>query len=160
MQVENYRYLPPDPKFKEVRLRLTPAAVRNVKWDGKTGRATGRRPFLVFDFEKPEFVCGLRIRYSSTNEQGLNPYFEVFMHEPYRPPGLGIDRYMQRTLPAGTEVDVPIWIYKTIDRIRVHPDKRPCDFDNSADRTLARRFRLRVDSERRIRHWSRKREPR
>ena len=127
-QVENYRNLPPDPRFKEVRLRLTPTAVHNVQWDGRAGRATGERPFLVFDLEKPEFVCGLRIRYSSTNQQGFNPYFEVFMHEPLRPREFGIDKYMQRTLPTGKQIDVPIWIYKTIDRIRVHPDKRPCDF--------------------------------
>jgi hypothetical protein len=127
-KIGNYRYLPADPKFKEVRLRLTPTAVRNVTWDGRAGRATGKRPFLVFDLEKPEFVCGLRIRYSSTNEQGFYPYFEVFMHEPQRPPGLGLDRYWQGSIPTGKEVDVPIWIYKTIDRIRIHPDKRPCDF--------------------------------
>jgi hypothetical protein len=127
-KIGNYRFLPPDPKFREIRLRLTPVAVHNVQWDGRAGRATGERPFLVFDLEKPEFVCGLRIRYSSTNEEGFNPYFEVFMHEPERPPGLGIDKYMQRNLPTGREIDVPVWIYKTIDRIRVHPDKRPCDF--------------------------------
>ncbi len=99
-----------------------------MQWDGRAGRATGERPFLVFDLEKPEFVCGLRIRYSSTNEQGFNPYFEVFMHKPERPAGVETERYMQGSLPTGKEVDVPIWIYKTIDRIRVHPDKRPCDF--------------------------------
>jgi hypothetical protein len=127
-KVGNYRYLPPDPKFREVRLRLAPAAVRNVTWDGKAGLATGDRPFLVFDLEKPEFVCGLRIRLSTANKEGLNPYFEVYMHEPGRPPGQTIERYMLGSLPNGTEVDVPIWIYKTIDRIRIHPDKRPCAF--------------------------------
>jgi hypothetical protein len=127
-KVGNYRYLPPDPKFTEVALRLTPTAVHNVTWDGKAGRVTGEHPFLVFDLEKAEFVCGLRIKYSSTNKEGLNPYFQVFMHEPGRPPGSDVVRYRHVSLPTGKEVDVPVWIYKTIDRIRVHPDKRPCDF--------------------------------
>jgi hypothetical protein len=126
--VGNYRNLPPDPKFREVPLGLTPAAVHNATWDGKAGRATGARPFLVFDLEKPEFVCGLRIKYSSTNNERLNPHFQVFMHKPGRPPGSDVDQYRHLTLPTGKEVEVPIWIYKTIDRIRIHPDKRPCDF--------------------------------
>ena len=124
-KVGNYRYLPPDPKFREVSLRLTPTAVHNVTWDGKAGRATGERPFLVFDLERPEFVCGLRIKYSNTNEEKLNPFFQVFMHRPGRPPGSDVVRYRHLSLPTGKEVDVPVWIYKTIDRIRVHPDKRP-----------------------------------
>lgn len=78
--------LPPDPRFREVRLPLTPSATHNVEWDGKAGRATGIRPFLAFDLDKPEFVCGLRIKYSSTNPEGLNPYFQVFTHKPGSPP--------------------------------------------------------------------------
>ena len=127
-RIGEYRNLPPDPRFREVRLPLTPSATHNVEWDGKAGRAIGSRPFLVFDLDKPEFVCGLRIKYSSTNPEGLNPYFQVFTHKPGSPPSFGKDRYFHVDLPTGHEVDVPVWLYKTIDRIRIHPDKRPCAF--------------------------------
>jgi hypothetical protein len=37
--------------------------------------------------------------------------------------------YIHRDLPGdGREVEVPIWLCRTLRWISVHPDKRPCDF--------------------------------
>lgn len=151
-RIGDYRNLPPDPPYREVRIPLDPVALNHVEWHGKSGRATGDRPYLVFDIGEPQFVCGLRIRYSSTNPEGLNPYFEVFLRNSRLDEDFGKRRYLHVDLPSdGQEVDVPIWFFDTFDQIQIHPDKRPCDFTiSSVTLLLPERNRTKPASELRL----------
>ncbi len=151
-RIGDYRYLPPDPLYRELQIPLDPVALNHVEWQGKSGRATGNRPYLAFDIGEPQFVCGLRIRYSSTNPEGLNPYFELFTRNSLLEADFGKRRYLHVDLPSdGREVDVPIWLFDTIDQIQIHPDKRPCDFTiSSVTLLLPERDRAKTTSERRL----------
>lgn len=125
----DYSNLPADPLFREVHLTPPPSAVTGLVWDGKGGRATSDAPEMVFDLAYPMWIAGIRMKYSSVNPGGWNPVLQVG----WRACGEGQTRqwraYQHILLKSDSrEVVVPVWIYDTVDRIRICPDKRPCDF--------------------------------
>ena len=127
--IEKYRLLREDPPFREVRLPAIPTGMNQVTWEGGAGHATGNEPYLVFDLPEPMFVCGIRIRFSHSNDERMMPYFQLFWRERHRGEFADPNRYCHFQLATGgKEVEVPVWIYDRIDQIRIHPDRRPCDF--------------------------------
>jgi hypothetical protein len=128
-RVGEYRNLPPDPHFREVRLDLKPLETHNLEWKGTAGRVTARQPDLTFALENPTFICGARIRYSNKNNGGFYPYFQFLWRDSAAGEKFEYHRYFHGALPHdGREVEIPVWLYTTIDQIRIIPDIRPCDF--------------------------------
>ena len=133
-RIGEYRNLPPDPRLREVRLTLDPVDSYNVEWKGGAGRGTGAHPYLTFDLKRPTYVTGVRIKYSSKNAVGKNPWFQMTWRNSQKSEdfvergGPGRRRFLHWLLPLGKEVEFPVWICNTLDQIRIYPDKRPCEF--------------------------------
>jgi hypothetical protein len=123
-----YANLPPDPSFREVPLPSSPSAVSGLVWDGKRGRSTSNDPEMVFDLPRPMRIAGIRMRYSSENPGGWNPLLEVGWRRHSEEHGKEWRRYEHLQLRSGVPKVVTGWIYDTVDRIRIRPDIRPCDF--------------------------------
>jgi hypothetical protein len=78
---------------------------------------------------EPTFVAGLRIRYSSKNPQQMHPIFWADLGCGRRSETSLVMRYIHRDLPGdGREVEVPIWLCRTLRWVDIQPDKRPCEF--------------------------------
>src|SRR5262249_46660704 len=99
-------------------------------WDGKRGRSTSDAPELVFDLPHPMRIAGIRMRYSNVNPGGWTPMFYVdWRTTGDEGNGKQWKSYEHLFLKAnGQEVTVPVWIDDAVDRIRIRPDIRPCDF--------------------------------
>jgi hypothetical protein len=132
-RVGDYRNLPPDPTFREVPLALVPVDSHNVQWQGRASRGTGPQPYVTYRLGEPTFLAGLRIKYSCANAEGIHPWLQVTWrnsrHEPFIERG-GVQprRFIDWLVPIGEDVVIPIWVYGTVDEIRIYPDKRPCEF--------------------------------
>src|SRR5262249_38771257 len=125
----DFARLPTVPKYREISLPFKPSKFRNVEWDGPGGRVIGELPSLRFNLPRRTFVAGLRIKFSSKNPQKLPPIFWVDMGCGDEQETSQVMHYIHRDLPGdGREVEVPIWLCRTLRWISVHPDKRPCDF--------------------------------
>jgi len=135
-QMGDFRNLPPDPRFREVRLDLAPVDSYNVQWTGKAGRGTGDKPYLTFELKEPTYVLGIRIKYSSKNAAGRHPWFQMSWRDTRKnqefveraAPGVEPRCFMYWASPSGEEKELTVWICRTLDQIRVSPDKQPCEF--------------------------------
>ena len=124
-----YRDLRPDPPMRELRIPVAPAQMAQVVRQGRSWRATGDDPSLDFDLDRPTFVRGLRITFSHESSDGQSPYFQVQWRACGEQEFTEDRSYAHFELPtSGQTVEVPVWIYETIDQIRICPDKRPCRF--------------------------------
>jgi hypothetical protein len=127
--IGDFAHLPASPSFREVRLPLQPSRRRNIEWNGSGGRVIGPRAYVRFDLRSPTFVAGIRIKYSSKNQENLNPIFRVWLGCGKAEDESYFVHYIHRDLPRNGEVvEVPIWLYRELRWIRIQPDKRPCDF--------------------------------
>jgi hypothetical protein len=112
-----------DPVMREVRIPLTPADLKEIKWEDRTGHGTGPDSYLMFALPKPTFVAGIRIRWSHSN--GKTTFFRAFWRRSDRSDFP--DDY-QYYWSFGLEDPLTIYIADTIDQIRIHPDVKPVDF--------------------------------
>ena len=132
LKIGDFRYLPPDPTFRESRLALEPTETHNLTWNGADGRVTARQPYLTFALKKPTYLCGLRIKYSNQNNGGYIPYFQVRWRDSRRGEKFADHWYHHSQLPVNVrEREIPVWIYATVNEIQIIPDIRPCDFSIS-----------------------------
>ncbi len=118
-----------------MRLALDPVDSHNVEWKAGAGRGTRPRALSqAVDLKEPTYVTGVRIRYSSRNSVGKNPWFQMTWRDSRKNEafvergGFGPRRFIHWLLPLDEEVEVRVWIGATLDQIRIYPDKRPCDF--------------------------------
>jgi hypothetical protein len=124
-----YAHLPADPTFREVPLTAPPTAVLGASWDGERGRSTSNAPELIFDLPHPTPVAGIRMRYSNHNSGGWSPNlwvdFRVVGEDEYRQWRSFEELFVK---PDRPETEVGFWVDATVDRVRIRPDIRPCDF--------------------------------
>jgi hypothetical protein len=118
------------PSIREIPLAAPASTATGLVWDGKRGRSTSDAPELIFDLSRPMRIAGVRERYSDVNPSGWLPMFGVDWRKAgAEKHGTQWKSYEHWHLKAdGREVTVPVWMDDTVDRIRIRPDKRPCDF--------------------------------
>jgi hypothetical protein len=126
----DYASIPADPSFREVRLMAPPTSASDLIWDGERGRSTSDTPEMIFDLPRPIRIAGIRLRYSNVNPGGWTPLFEVGWRTcGDEEQGKQWKSHDQWRLASGGQLfTIPLWIDDTVDRIRIRPDKRPCDF--------------------------------
>jgi len=136
-----FRSLQDDPPLREVPLRLEPTTLRQVQWRSNTAYATGATPSIDFQLPQAQYVCGIRLKYTHSNDAGTAPcvtlYWKSRTQEDFNgaqswknsPTG---DRllwehgtWMRRNDPEST---MEVWVCATVDEIRLCPDLRPCIF--------------------------------
>jgi hypothetical protein len=116
-------HLREDPVMREVQIPVTPAELKGIKWEDRTGHGTGPDSYLMFALPEPTFVAGIRIRWSHSN--GATTFFRAFWRRSDRS---DFPEKYQYYWSFGLEDPLTIYIADTIDQIRIHPDVKPVDF--------------------------------
>ncbi len=125
-----FRDLQDDPAFAEVALPVRPASWEAMTWEDNTGQGTGSESSVEFTLPAPRFVCGIRLRYSHHNERASPAVFRC----QWRHPGAADDHpqpewtTQKRWLETGSDRQVTIWVWDTVDRFRLRPDDKPFTF--------------------------------
>jgi hypothetical protein len=121
--IGSFREMKEDPVMREVKIPLTPAGMKEIKWKDGTGHGTGPDSYLMFALPQPTFVAGVRIRWSHSN--GTTTFFRAFWR---RSDTSDFPETYQYYWSFGLEDPLTIYIADTIDQIRIHPDLKPVDF--------------------------------
>jgi hypothetical protein len=117
-----YNRLPPDPSFQVQSLRPEPALVHEIDWEGDSGRILGPDAYLRFDLEKPEFVVGLRFRFSLVDPSGMLPVMRVRWYGDAMPGLRQYDCHYGST--TGEEAEIVIYIDDKISQVLILPNNR------------------------------------
>jgi hypothetical protein len=124
--IEPYNRLPPDPSFRIRTLRADPALVHEIDWDGDGGRILGPDAYLKLDLDKPEFVSGLRFRFSLVDPSGMLPATRVRWYSDTAP---GIQQHNCRYgSTTGEAAEIVVYIDDTISQLRILPNNRLSSF--------------------------------
>lgn len=99
-----------------------------IVFEGPWATAIGNDPSLVLDLPMSLPVCGVRVRYEIDNDDQSPAAMQVFWGDTTTSKDFsGTTRnHVFSVLPGVHETT--IWIYDTIDRLRIDPDTRPCRF--------------------------------
>jgi hypothetical protein len=111
-------YCPKNRPLEEIQLPLRPVAVGKIKWDGQEWLAGDKDSALVFGLEKPRFVCAVTLEHHLTTKGGSTADFKVAWRNR--------DGRQERTkqfniLPAEGTKPLTIWVFDTIDQLRIEP---------------------------------------
>ncbi len=117
-----------DPPFRETPLPPAPVELRMARWEGTTARVTNVDPQVTFAVDPPRYVAGIRIKYSHENPQGAPARFVATWKGPGQAGYAEDRRHADWYLPTGPARETTIWVDGVIDRFRIQPDNRPCDF--------------------------------
>ena len=124
--IEPYNRLPPDPSFRMRTLHADPALVHEIDWDGDGGRILGPDAYLKLDLDKPEFVSGLRFRFSLVDPSGMLPATRVRWYSDTAP---GIRQYNCRYgSTTGEEAEIVVYIDDKISQVLILPNNRLSSF--------------------------------
>jgi len=125
-----YNRLPPDPSFRVGTLRPEPTEVHEIDWEGDGGRILGPDAYLSFDLDQPEFVSGLRFRFSLVDPGGMLPAVKVRWRSDTK-------RELQHyNCPYGSttgeEAVIVVYIDDWISRVEIAPNNRVSSFRMSS----------------------------
>ncbi len=124
--VAPYDRLPPDPSFPVATLSAPPTLVHEIDWQGDGGRVLGPDAYLQFDLDKPEFVVGLRFRFSLVDPGGMLPATKVRW---YGESSREFRQYNRHYGSAtGEEQEFVIYIDDKISRVLILPNNRVSSF--------------------------------
>ena len=112
-----FRELRDDPPFDEIALDVAIASTNNMTWKNGRGRVTGPHPCLTFSLPASKWVAGLRIQFASgVTEGGTALGARLLWKGPGRNDFTGVAEYFAYPGDFG-----PIWVYETVDQIRIEP---------------------------------------
>ena len=121
-----YDRLPPDPSFHVRTLHVDPALVHEIDWHGEGGKILGSDAYLKFDLAKPEFVSGLRFRFSLLDPDGMLPATRVQWYSDTAP---SFQQYRCRYWSAtGEEAEIVVYLDDKISQLRIVPNNRRSSF--------------------------------
>jgi hypothetical protein len=125
----DYARIAADPPLREVRLTAPQAAAVGASWDGERGRSTSNAPELDFALPGPTPIAGIRMKYANVNPGGWVPFLAVEFRTVDPERGRHWRTLENRFLkPDGRVTGVGFWLDATVDKVRIKPDIRPCDF--------------------------------
>jgi hypothetical protein len=121
--VEPFAHMKGDPVMREVRIPLTPADLKEIKWADGKGHGIGEQSYLMFALPRPMYVAAIRMRWTHSNHQ--TTFFRAFWR---RSDTSDFPEKYQYYWSFGLEDPMMIYIADTIDQIRIYPDVKPVDF--------------------------------
>ncbi|HKM55441.1 MAG TPA: hypothetical protein VJY33_18700 [Isosphaeraceae bacterium] len=125
-----YNRLPPDPSFRVRTLGPEPTEVVDIDWNGKGGRILGPDAYLRFDLDQPEFISGLRFRFSLVDPGGMMPALRVRLQSDTKPELQHYNcRYESTT---GEEAEIIVYVDDRISRVLLCPNNRISSFRMSS----------------------------
>jgi hypothetical protein len=121
-----YDRLPPDPPFRVRALCPERALVHEIEWDGSAGRVLGPDASLRFDLDEPEFIGGLRFRFSLVDPSGMQPAMRVRWYSDTKP---GLQQYIGHyESMKGEEAEIVVYIDGRISQLLILPNNRVSSF--------------------------------
>ena len=117
-----YNRLPPDPTFRVRRLRPESAEMHEIDWQGDGGKVLGPDAYLGFNLDQPEFVSGLRFRFSLVDPGGMMPALMVRWQSDTKQELQRYDSLYEST--TGEEVEIVVYIDDWISRVVIVPNNR------------------------------------
>ena len=121
-----YNRLPHDPSFRIRTLHADPNSVHEIDWDGNGGRILGPGAYLKLDLDKPEFVSGLRFRFSLVDPSDMLPATRVRW---YSETAAGIQQHSYRYgFTTGEEAEIVVYIDDKISQLLILPNNRLSSF--------------------------------
>ena len=125
-----YDRLPPDPSFRVRTLRPEPTEVHEIDWEGDGGKVLGPDAYLSFDLDQPEFVSGLRFRFSLVDPGGMLPAVKVRWQSDTRRELRQYNCLYGST--TGEEAEIVVYIDDWISRVVFIPNNRVSSFRMSS----------------------------
>jgi hypothetical protein len=117
----------PQGPYREIHVPISVALTNQATVDGGVIRGVGSDPYVVYALPAPVYVCGIRVEYTVANDAGAPAETQVFWklssREEFDP-----DRRNCTFESAPGDRTETIWVFGEIDRVRIDPDTRPCEF--------------------------------
>ncbi len=109
------------------------AAFHDITWAGEVARGTGPDPYIVYALRRPTFVYGVEVWFTLTNDQKSPAAFQAFWARSSVNHFCEEERTVHFTLleptaPGPRMAKLTLWIFDTIDQLRLDPDAKPCAF--------------------------------
>jgi hypothetical protein len=117
-----------NPSFHEISVPLPPADVRLLRWENGTAYVTGVDPFLHYILPRAKSVCGIRLRYSHTNDAHGPARFRIWWASGATLPSAPGQSYSNWALPTGNGRVTMIWVDDVMKEFWLQPDNQPCQF--------------------------------
>jgi hypothetical protein len=121
-----FNRLPPDSSFQTRTIDSEPALIHEIAWDGDGGRVLGPDAYLQFNLLKPEFVGGLRFRFSFADPSGAVPTLKVRWYSETKAEWQQYNCRYEHT--KGQETEIIVFIDDTISKVLILPNNRPATF--------------------------------
>jgi hypothetical protein len=125
-RIAPYDRLPPDRPLRVRMLPTVPTEVHDIDWDHGVGRIRGPEPSLSFALKEPEFVTGLRFRFSQADPEGMRCTMRVGWQRDGK-----TDLQYYRAVSemfSGGEAEIVVYIDDRISRVVIVPSSRVTSF--------------------------------
>lgn len=121
-----YNQLPLDSTLSTSTLSFESVTTHQVDWDGDTGTVLGPDAYLQFDLNKPQFITGLKFRFSLLEPAEIVSALKV---QWYSQSKAQLQQYIAPYSPsAGNEAKVLVYIDDTISKLLILPNNCPSTF--------------------------------
>lgn len=121
-----YDRLPSDLSFQVRTLGPEPASIHEIKWDGGGGKVIGPNAYVRFNLGKPEFISGLRFRFSLVDPGGVMPNMKVRWYSESRAEFQQYNcHYESKT---GEPAEIIVYIDDMISSVMILPNNRVSTF--------------------------------
>ncbi len=114
-----YDRLPPDPSF---RVRTLHPEVNEVDRGAEGGTVLGPGARLGFDLDQPQFVSGLRIRFSLVEPGGMMPVVRIQWYSETKREFFHYTRVYESTM--GAKAEIVVYVDDWISRVEIAPNNR------------------------------------
>jgi len=125
-----YNRLPPDPSFRVHTLGAEPTEVVEIDWNGNGGMILGPDAYIRFDLDQPQFISGLRFRFSLVDPGGMMPALRVRLQSDTKPELRHYNCQYEST--TGEEAEILVYVDDRISRVLVFPNNRVSSFRMSS----------------------------
>ena len=120
------------PTLRSLPFPGTPTEVHDIEQDptgaGRSGRAIGSDPYLVFDLGPPRRIAAVDIVLEVSTPDGTPSFVQVFWRLSSDTPAFSERNSRTCHVASGTSTSFRIWIDDEFDRLRIDPSNRACTF--------------------------------
>ncbi len=107
-------------------LESEPTSIHEIAWDGDGGKVLGPDAYLKFELLKPQYISGLRFRFSLVDPGGIMPTMKVRWYNKTRAELQQYNCHYEST--TGQETEIIVYIDDTISQILILPNNRASTF--------------------------------
>jgi hypothetical protein len=124
--ISPYDQLPTDSSFQVHALSSESASAHQIEWDGERGRVLGPDAYLQFNLDKPEFISGLRFRFSLADPSGMMPTMKVRWYNFTKGELQQYNCHYESM--TGEEAEIVVYVDDMISNLLILPNNRASTF--------------------------------